>query len=69
MNIVFILANSVNPDEMLHCAAFHLGIHCLPKYCPVQYTGGGGVGERSGSVVECLTRDQRVAGFSLAMCP
>ena len=28
----FILANSVDPDEMLHKVAFHLGLHCLPKY-------------------------------------
>ena len=27
--IVFTLTNSVNPDEMPHNAAFHLGIHCL----------------------------------------
>ena len=25
-------ANSADPDEMLHHAAFHLGLHCLPKY-------------------------------------
>ena len=25
LKIVFILANSEGPDEMLHCAAFHLG--------------------------------------------
>ena len=30
--IVFILANSADPDEMPHYAAFHLGLHCLPKY-------------------------------------
>ena len=29
---VFILAISVNPDDMLHNAAFHLGLHCLLKY-------------------------------------
>ena len=27
-----ILANSADPDEMQHYAAFHLGLHCLPKY-------------------------------------
>ena len=27
-----ILANSADPDEMQHNAAFHLGLHCLPKY-------------------------------------
>ena len=32
LKIVIILANSVDPDEMLHYAAFHLGIHCLLKY-------------------------------------
>ena len=32
LKIVFILANSANSDEMPPYAAFHLGIHCLPKY-------------------------------------
>ena len=32
LKIVFILANSAVPDEMLHHAAFHLGLLCLPKY-------------------------------------
>ena len=26
------LTNSVDPDEMQHNAAFHLGLHCLRKY-------------------------------------
>ena len=30
--IVSVLANSVDPDEMPHVAAFYLGLHCLPKY-------------------------------------
>ena len=30
--IGFIIANSVYPDEMPHDAAFHLGLHFLPKY-------------------------------------
>ena len=30
--MVLILANSVEPDEMQHYAAFHLGLHCLPNY-------------------------------------
>ena len=42
------LANSEDPDEMQHHAAFH---QCL--------------WERSGSVVECLTRDRGAAGSSL----
>ena len=27
-----IIANCADPDEMLHYAAFHLDLHCLPKY-------------------------------------
>ena len=29
MKIIFVLANSVDPDEMLHYAAFNLGRLCL----------------------------------------
>ena len=32
LKIVFVLANSVDPDEMLHYAAFHLDLHCLSQY-------------------------------------
>ena len=32
LKVVFIWANSADPDEMLHNAAFHLRHHCLPKY-------------------------------------
>ena len=28
----YILANSADIDEMLYFVAFHLGLHCLPKY-------------------------------------
>ena len=40
MTIVLILANSVDPGEMQHYAAFHLGLHCLPEYPfrGIQYT-------------------------------
>ena len=31
LKIVFILANSVDPDEMPYSVAFHLGLHCLAK--------------------------------------
>ena len=31
LKIVFILTNSADPDEMPY-AAFHLGLHFLPKY-------------------------------------
>ena len=30
--ILFISANSEDPDEMPHFVVFHLGLHCLPKY-------------------------------------
>ena len=26
----YVFANSADPDEMLHYAVFHLGLHCLP---------------------------------------
>ena len=32
LRIVFTLTNSVDPDEMPHCVAFHLDLHCLSKY-------------------------------------
>ena len=37
-----LIANSVDLDEMQHHAAFHLGLHCLPKYLfrGFQYTKG-----------------------------
>ena len=31
MKIILVLSNSEDPDEMLHYAAFHLGLHGLPK--------------------------------------
>ena len=42
MNVVLILANSADPDEMQHYAAFHRGLHCLPKHLlrGFQYTKG-----------------------------
>ena len=32
LKIIFILANSADPDEIQPYAAFHPGLHCLPKY-------------------------------------
>ena len=32
LKIVLIFANSTDSDEMLPYAAYHLGLHCLPKY-------------------------------------
>ena len=32
LKIDFVSANSEDPDEMPHNAAFHLDLHCLPNY-------------------------------------
>ena len=32
LKIFLNFTNSVDPDEMQHFAAFHLGLHCLQKY-------------------------------------
>ena len=32
LKVDLILANSADPDEMQHNAAFHLGLLCLPTY-------------------------------------
>ena len=32
LKVVLIVANSADPDEMQHYAAFHLGLHSLPEY-------------------------------------
>ena len=32
LKVVVISANSADPNEMQHYAAFHLGLHWLPKY-------------------------------------
>ena len=29
LKIIFVLENSADPDELLHYAAFHLGLQCL----------------------------------------
>ena len=39
----FIIFASEDPDEMLYYAAFHLGLHCLPKYL---FVGTLGMGEK-----------------------
>ena len=38
--IDFVLANSADPDEMPHNAAFNLGLHCLLKYSLWGLCGG-----------------------------
>ena len=42
LKVVLAIASSVDPDEMQHSAAFHLGLHCLLKYLfsGFQYTKG-----------------------------
>ena len=35
MYVCYLNESSVDPDEMPHSAAFHLGLHCLPKYIGV----------------------------------
>ena len=32
LKVVLILVKSADLDEMQHYAAFHVGLHCLPKY-------------------------------------
>ena len=32
LKVVLLLVDSADPGEMQHYAAFHLGLHCLPKY-------------------------------------
>ena len=32
LKVVLIIENSEDPNEMQHNAAFHLDLHCLPKY-------------------------------------
>ena len=60
LKVVLILANGAGPDDMLHfiwiftfCRSTRLGGFHFTK------------GERSGSVVECLTRDRGALGSSL----
>ena len=40
--IIFVMANNVDPDEMLHYVALHLGLYCLLRYIfrNHQYTKG-----------------------------
>ena len=42
MKIIFVIAYSGDSDEMQHYAAFHLGLHYLPKYVfrSYEYTTG-----------------------------
>ena len=58
IKIVFILANSADPDKMSPCAAFHLGLLCLPKYlftC-IQNEKGKSLGQGLQNFSECIHR-------------
>ena len=48
MKIVFVIANSADPDEMPHDVAFHLGLHCLSKYPFRGFHRGDKVQDKSG---------------------
>ena len=37
LKIIFVMANSVDPDEMQHDVTFHLVLHCLQKTHLVVY--------------------------------
>ena len=51
LKVVLILANSPDPDEMQHYAAFHLGLHCLPIWY------GTRLGVSSKQKINCMTID------------
>ena len=38
--IFFLLANSVDLNEMSHSVAFHQGLHCLPNYAFIDFLWG-----------------------------
>ena len=38
------MANSVEPDEMPHFAASHLGLHLFAEACLAKYSHGGSIG-------------------------
>ena len=37
LKIIFVLANSVDPDEMPHYVAFNLDLLCLQLYLQIKY--------------------------------
>ena len=39
LKIDFAMANSADSDEMVHYAAFNLGLQCLPRKYPLQVSG------------------------------
>ena len=70
LKVVLILANTADPDEMQHYAAFHLGLYCLPKYRfrGFQYTKGYSSKIRSTSTIsEKVMYSQKKALYSTPM--
>ena len=57
------VSNSSDPYQAQYSVGPDLGPNCLQRLSAVKLVGR--VRERSGSVVECLTRDQGAAGLSL----
>ena len=53
MKVGFILANSVDTNEMQHYAAFHLGLHSLPMYPFMAFLNTKGSGMCLLNTVEC----------------
>ena len=46
----FTLTNIVDPDEILHYAAFHLGLHCLLLFALILYVPVNNFSVMSGRV-------------------
>ena len=70
---IFLQKEGRYPEVIRYCNTFYITQQYLLKLASSSHWGGKLkvpihpllVGERSGSVVECLTRDRRVAGSSL----
>ena len=66
MKIDFVLANSADPDEMPHYAAFHLSLHCLP-YTHLGFPNPQRVNE--GQYYRRKILDLKIAIFALPRVP
>ena len=47
LKVLLFLVNTADPDEMQLHAAFHLALHCLPKYLWAQWLSGRVLDSRS----------------------
>ena len=52
LNIFLTFTNSVDPDEMQHYAAFHLGLHCLHKYLFMDFPNTKGYDSTVGCILD-----------------